>query len=95
MRSMIEGDSQIFVPGMAFVPEAPTISEALTSFGRQHSKTDENAKKSIKDVQNSIWSILRYVDTSHLHINFIIKLHFEIITIGFRKHAQIVRDLTL
>ncbi len=46
---------------MACVPEAPTISQTLCSFGRQQSKTDEYAKKSVKDVQNSILSILRYV----------------------------------
>jgi len=66
---MIEGNSQIFVPGMAFVPEAPTISEALSSFGRRNSKTEKNVKKNLKDVQNSILSLLRCLATSYLRIH--------------------------
>ncbi len=57
---MIQDKKHLLVPGMAFVPEAAHLCEALFSFGPQQSKPDLNVKKNLEDVQNSIMSILRH-----------------------------------
>jgi hypothetical protein len=57
---LIKDKKQLLVPGMAFVPDAPHLCEALFSFGPQQSKPDLNGKKNLEDVQNSIMSILRH-----------------------------------
>ncbi len=56
---MINNDSQGFVPGMAFVPEAPVLCEVLSCFGPGKSKSNQEALKNVRDVQNSLLSILK------------------------------------
>ncbi len=58
---MVENNNQLFAPGMAFVPEAPTLCEALSSFGpkKKKSEKDRKVKKNLADVRRSIISLLK------------------------------------
>ncbi len=42
------------------MPDAPNLSEVLSSFGPQQSKSDLKVKKNLDDVHNSICLILRH-----------------------------------
>jgi hypothetical protein len=56
---MINDKSQCCVPGMAFVPEAPSLCEALSSFGPHKSKSKKKNLKNVRDVQTSLLSMLK------------------------------------
>jgi len=58
---MVENNNQLFAPGMAFVPEAPALLKASSSFGpkKKKSEKDRKVKKNLTDVRRSIQSLLR------------------------------------
>ena len=62
VKSMADrSDDQAFVPGMAFVPDAPSLCQALPSFGPRSKKSEKEckAKKNICDVRKSFMSLLK------------------------------------
>ena len=59
---MVErSDDQLFVPGMAFVPDAPSLSQALPSFGpkKKRAEKDRQIKKNFADVRKSMMTLLK------------------------------------
>ena len=59
---MVErSDDQLFVPGMAFVPDAPPLSQALPSFGpkKKRAEKDRQIKKNFADVRKSMMTLLK------------------------------------
>ena len=61
IKKMIENDNQLFVPGMAFIPDAPNLSEALSAFGPRTKKPEKNrkVKKNLADVRKSMMTLLK------------------------------------
>jgi hypothetical protein len=62
VKNMVEKPSdQLFVPGMAFVPDAPSLSQALPSFGpkQKRSEKDRKVKKNFADVRKSMMTLLK------------------------------------
>ena len=58
---MTEKENQLFVPGMAFVPDAPSVCQALPAFGpkKKKSEKDRKVKKTLVDVRKSMMTMLR------------------------------------
>ena len=62
VKTMVEGSNdQLFVPGMAFVPDAPSLSQALPSFGpkKKRSEKERKVKKNFGDVRKSMMTLLK------------------------------------
>ena len=61
LKQMTEKDSQLFAPGMAFVPDAPNLCEVLSAFGprKKKSEKDRKVKKNLNDVRKSMMTLLK------------------------------------
>lgn len=61
LKKMTSDESQLFAPGMAFVPDAPNLCEALSAFGprKKKSEKDRKIKKNLNDVRKSMMTLLK------------------------------------
>lgn len=61
VKRMVENENQVLGCGMAFVPEAPSVCQALPAFAPRKKKPEKErkVKKTLVDVRKSMMTMLR------------------------------------